>query len=366
MSEIRVEGCGCVANAMVYGLYESIRRAKFPMATDTDMLNFDMTKGIKALAQSGRGEGHDQWLTGVIVQFDLTFTNKAWVEAERYHFLDFVSSQSTMHRITKFDLDNAFNEHTDKRIIEIVKEKAREYNELCDAFNGGLVPQSVEFLADLEERRKEKYLEVLYSNPAGFRLTAGMTTNYRQLKTIYCQRKNHRLPEWREFCKWIETLPMSELITGKDKERFNTQSRINNPYRMKQLIDFKGLEVDGYIYPTDIDGLIEYKDSEYILFEVKYGSAEVPLGQKLAIQRMVDDFTKVGKQAVAFVCEHTVRDANKPVVAAWCKVREIYYGKEKQWRAPDNEITVREAVDSFQRYSKLVMQSKQREEMKEE
>lgn len=135
---------------------------------------------------------------------------------------------------------------------------------------------------------------------------------------------------------------------------------------MKQLIDFKGLEVDGYIYPTDIDGLIEYKDSEYILFEVKYGSAEVPLGQKLAIQRMVDDFTKVGKQAVAFVCEHTVRDANKPVVAAWCKVREIYYGKEKQWRAPDNEITVREAVDSFQRYSKLVMQSKQREEMKEE
>ena len=135
---------------------------------------------------------------------------------------------------------------------------------------------------------------------------------------------------------------------------------------MKQLIDFKGLEVDGYIYPTDIDGLIEYKDSEYILFEVKYGSAEVPLGQKLAIQRMVDDFTKVGKQAVAFVCEHTVRDANEPVVAAWCKVREIYYGKEKQWRAPDNEITVREAVDSFQRYSKLVMQSKQREEMKEE
>lgn len=143
-------------------------------------------------------------------------------------------------------------------------------------------------------------------------------------------------------------------------------SRINNPYRMKQLIDFKGLEVDGYIYPTDIDGLIEYKDSEYILFEVKYGSAEVPLGLKLAIQRMVDDFTKVGKQAVAFVCEHTVRDANKPVVAAWCKVREIYYGKEKQWRAPDNEITVREAVDSFQRYSKLVMQNNHKEEMKEE
>lgn len=133
-----------------------------------------------------------------------------------------------------------------------------------------------------------------------------------------------------------------------------TKSRIQNPYRMKQLIDFQGLDVDGYIYPTDIDGLIEYKDSEYIIFEIKYGGAEVPVGQKLALQRMVDDFTKVGKQAVALVCEHTVHDAEKPVIAAWCKVREIYYGKEKQWRAPDSEITVREAVDNFQRYSRLV------------
>lgn len=140
------------------------------------------------------------------------------------------------------------------------------------------------------------------------------------------------------------------------------QSRINNPTRMKQLIDFKGLEVDGYIYPTDIDGLIEYKDKEYIIFEVKYGNADVPLGQKLAIQRMVDDFTKVGKQAVAFICEHTVHNSDIPVVAAWCKVREIYYGKEKQWRAPDAEITVREAIDSFQRYSKLVIDGKEREE----
>jgi hypothetical protein len=130
---------------------------------------------------------------------------------------------------------------------------------------------------------------------------------------------------------------------------------------MRQLIDFQGLEVDGHIYPTDIDGLIEYKDSEYILFEVKYGGAEVPYGQKLALQRMVDDFTKAGKQAVAFVGEHTVRDADKPVIAAWCKVREIYYGKEKKWRAPDTDITIREAVRSFQKYSKLISQKSTRE-----
>jgi len=213
-----VDGCDCVSNAKVFGLEDSIRRAKFPMSVDPEALSKELTKGIKALAQSGRGEGHDQWLTGVIVQFDFTFSNKGYVEAERYHFFDFVSSQSTMHRITKFDLDEAYNEYVDPRIIDILKEKVKDYNDFVDSISTGLLPQSEEELKKIEKQKAKKYLEVLYSNPAGFRLTAGMTTNYRQLKTIYAQRKNHRLPEWRTFCKWIETLPMSELITGEAKE----------------------------------------------------------------------------------------------------------------------------------------------------
>ena len=194
-----VAGCGCVSNASVYGLEASIRRAKFPMLVNPDLASGELTNGIKSLALSERGAGHDQFLTGIIVQFDLTFTNKAFVEAERYHFLDFVSSQSTMHRISRFDLDKAYDSHVDPRIVDIMKEKVAEYNNLpldCDS-----------------DLKAEKYLEILYSNPAGFKLTAGMTTNYRQLKTIYAQRKNHRLPEWREFCKWIESLPYAkELI----------------------------------------------------------------------------------------------------------------------------------------------------------
>ena len=75
------------------------------------------------------------------------------------------------------------------------------------------------------------------------------------------------------------------------------KSKILNPKRMKQLIDFKGLELDNGIYPTDIDGLIEYHDSEYIILEVKHNKAKVPWGQRLALQRMVDDFTKAGKKA---------------------------------------------------------------------
>lgn len=214
MAEYDVQGCRCVSNAKVYGLDESIRRAKFPMSVDTNQVTSELTNGIKALAQSAHGAAHDQWLTGVVVQFDLTFSNKGWVEAERYHFLEFVSSQSTMHRITKFDLDKAYNEYVDKRIVDIMKEKVRDYNDYCVSLETSLIPQSQEVLEMFEKEKKRKYLGILYSNPAGFEITAGMTTNYRQLKTIYSQRKNHRLPEWREFCKWIETLPHSELITG--------------------------------------------------------------------------------------------------------------------------------------------------------
>lgn len=204
-----------VSNVQVYGLEESIKRAKYPMSTDIGQLNSELTKGIKALGHSERGSGHDQFLTGIIVQFDLTFTVKAWTEAQRYHFLDFVSSQSTMHRITRFDLDEAYVEYVDPRIIEIMKEKVAEYNRIDFEWKTGLTPQSVEVQQEHTEEMKRRYLEILYSNPCGFKLTAGMTTNYRQLKTIYHQRKTHRLPEWREFCAWVETLPMfNELCLG--------------------------------------------------------------------------------------------------------------------------------------------------------
>lgn len=199
-----------INNVNIYGLEESIRGAKFPMSVDISKLNSELTPGIEKLAMSNAGEGHDQWLTGVIVQFDLTFTVKAWTESERYHFFDFVSSQSTMHRITRFDLDKAYIEYVDPRIIEIMKEKVAEYN--------ALVARAEEGDNSVKDEMTQKYLEILYNNPCGFKLTARMTTNYRQLKTIYKQRKNHRLPEWREFCEWIKTLPHSNLITGKINE----------------------------------------------------------------------------------------------------------------------------------------------------
>ena len=189
-----------IENVKIYDLEESIIASGYPMRTSVEMRQID-EKDLKraeklSIASVNDNGAHGQFLTGIRVAFDLTFSNKAWVEAERYRFLEFVSSQSTMHRITKFDLDKQYNEYVDPRVINIMKEKVEEYNSMEDS------PEKV-----------KKYLEILYTNPAGFELTARLTTNYRCLKNIYMQRKNHRLPEWREFCSWIESLPYAkELI----------------------------------------------------------------------------------------------------------------------------------------------------------
>jgi len=191
MSEYIVPDHGCCRDTHVYGLDESIKYAKYPMSVAPDALTGELTKGIQALARSEKGEGHDQWLTGVVVEFDLEFTVKGWTEEERYTFINFISSQSTMHRIARFELDESYIEYTDPRIIEIMKELVDKYNETKD---------------------QEDYLRVLYSNPCGFKLRAGLVTNYRSLKTVYAQRKNHRLPEWHQVCNWIKTLPMAEEL----------------------------------------------------------------------------------------------------------------------------------------------------------
>ena len=215
-----------VENVRIYDLEESLIASGYPMRTmatqnrDLDEKDIKRGHGLSKACDTGNG-AHGQFMTGIRVSFDLTFTNKAWVEAERYRFLEFVSSQSTMHRITKFNLREQYNEYVDPRIIDIMEEKVAEYN---------IIQKDIEYIklhdSDylnnasyqiLKEKSTQKYLEILYSNPAGFNLTARMTTNYRCLKNIYIQRKNHRLPEWRVFCKWIETLPYIEELINTNK-----------------------------------------------------------------------------------------------------------------------------------------------------
>lgn len=186
-----------INNVKVYDLEESLMAAGYPMKTD--IINYETGPSEKdwlraknlITAVDKDNAAHGQFLTGIRVSFDVTATNKWYVEAERYRFLSFVSSESTMHRITKFNLDTSYCEYVDPFMIERMKELVREYN---------------------ANPTPENYLKILYSNPAGFKLTARMTTNYRCLRNIYKQRKNHPLPEWKAICKWIETLPAADLL----------------------------------------------------------------------------------------------------------------------------------------------------------
>ena len=127
-----------VENVKIYDLEESLIAAGYPMRTVAkigELEEKDIKRGHNLSKACDKGNGaHGQFMTGIRVNFDLTFTNKAWVEAERYRFLEFVSSQSTMHRITKFNLREQYNEYVDPRIIDIMEEKVKEYNKLVSEY----------------------------------------------------------------------------------------------------------------------------------------------------------------------------------------------------------------------------------------
>lgn len=178
-----------IDNTCVYGLEESVVASGYPMATHINpKMNKVTEKDAKRALKLGSalaGSGHDCFLKGIIAQFDLTFTEKAWPEAERYHFFEFVSSMSTMHMLSKMDI--RYISYTDKRIADIFLEIVKDY---------------------VKNPSEDNWLKMIYSYPSGLLLTARITTNYLQLKTIYAQRKTHRLPEWKQFCMWIEGLPL--------------------------------------------------------------------------------------------------------------------------------------------------------------
>ncbi|MGL4970698.1 MAG: hypothetical protein ACRC45_03600 [Cetobacterium sp.] len=212
---------GVCTNAVVYGMENALRVSGFPMQTkDTIEATHNMIRRGSHLGKTKVGEGHDNYLLGVVVQFDLSFTNKAWVEFQRYHFADIISCQSTMHRIMKFDTKSSYCKYVRKEALELLETIKTEYNEIVNKIS--YANENPEFVTkkqieNYKEDLKEKYLEMLYTNPAGMILKAGITTNYRQLKTMVIQRYNHRLPEWREFTDWCFTLPLFEKLTGLNK-----------------------------------------------------------------------------------------------------------------------------------------------------
>ena len=192
-----------ITNFRVYDLEETLISSGYAMIEEYDEVhcleqasllkqeikndNRHYKRALKLL-KAPLNSGHCSFAKGIIVNMDLTFTNKAWIEFQRYHFVDIITGMSTMHRISQFNLEEAFNEYTDPMIIDRLKELQQNYN---------------------ETKSKEDYLKLLYSTPSGLQITGRITTNYLQLMNIWSQRHNHRLPEWRHFCdELIEKLPL--------------------------------------------------------------------------------------------------------------------------------------------------------------
>ena len=205
-----------ISNDYVYGLEESIVASGYPMLSkplteeefdkEVDSVWVDLSdskmpreimlsnKHIKRaikLAQTPSGSGHDNALKGIIVQFDCNAPQYFWQQLQRYHFIDFVSSMSKMHCITKFD-NTMIADGTSYTAIKNMEYAVQDY---------------IAGECDIDT--------ALRNVPMGLTYTARMSTNYLQLKTIYKQRRHHRSIEWQAFCDWIEELPLAqELIIG--------------------------------------------------------------------------------------------------------------------------------------------------------
>lgn len=126
---------------------------------------------------------------------------------------------------------------------------------------------------------------------------------------------------------------------------------IGNRAAAMQIKDFSDMRW-GNITPTDIDGLMEYKDKAYIIFELKYGDTELPFGQRLALQRLYRDLKKSGKHILGCVASH--RDSPPSDIAVEKSVvTEIWDDSvHSQWRQLNthSQSSLYETVDNFLQY----------------
>ena len=113
--------------------------------------------------------------------------------------------------------------------------------------------------------------------------------------------------------------------------------------RARQIIDFSGLKY-GKITPTDIDGMIEYHDKGYIIYETKYDGAVMPRGQELALERISNELKK---PSIIIVSDHN-HPIDEDIDIANSLVRKIFYAGK--WNEKHSGMTVKEVTDKFINY----------------
>lgn len=198
-----------IKNYKVYGLEEAVIDSGLPMSLQEPKYNEN--RAIK-LGSVPSGSGHDNFLKGIVVRARIKYPLYISKQLQRYHFLDIISSQSTMHRITKMDMATQCNEYVMPKIINIVDNLIQSYNTMLANNKEYIIIDSDGKIHDdksnLKVFSKEELYHIIVSNcPCGLEMEMGVITNYLQLKTIYSQRRHHKLKDWHVFCDWCETLP---------------------------------------------------------------------------------------------------------------------------------------------------------------
>lgn len=206
-----------IKNTRVYDLKESIiacrnaMRLDLPEYTEEEFQkSFERAKKLVQASKNGIVKCHDNFLTGIRVSFDLKYPQYISPEIQRYHFIDIVTSMSKMHRLIKMDFSKCCNKYVTEKSINQMKELVEEYNNIANE----LILDG--YHEDRAERLYEAWMKILSNCPLGIELWMRCSTNYKQLQTIYFQRKGHKLKEdWGAFIDWIESLPYAhELIIG--------------------------------------------------------------------------------------------------------------------------------------------------------
>lgn len=150
------------------------------------------------------GSTHAKYRRMIVVYVDITAPLYWWKEFDTYKVGTVANSCSTMHKIhaKEFVLDDFSHEHlsSSQGILQII----------CDALNGY---REAYLKAEREVEKKHWWWQMIQLLPSSYNQKRTIMLNYEVLAHIYHDRKDHRLDEWRELCRWIEKLPYSEVIT---------------------------------------------------------------------------------------------------------------------------------------------------------
>lgn len=197
-----------IENIDVYGWEAAIRGMRNPKnswdKSDSSFEPVDIgpndLKLMKALTSAG--SDHGKFMRMIHVQCDVIAPLYWWKETDQYKVGTVTDSCSTMHKIhaKEFTLDDFSHEHLCRCWVE-------HLDQTCDLLNLA----RTQFL---ETKDKRYWWQMIQLLPSSYNQRRTLDLNYQVLKNMYHARKNHKLDEWHVFCKWVETLPYSELIIG--------------------------------------------------------------------------------------------------------------------------------------------------------